>query len=430
MTFGIIIVTILLIVSGAIAYIGDNLGRKIGKKKVSVMGLRPKHTSIMVTIITGALITGLTLCVILALSTTARTALFGLKKLRHEYGLTKELLKQKTTQHDTLKKQLADVNREYSAVGDKLHQREAEYNKLLEKFDREQEQFNELMGQINLRTVELSHVRGSLQQTERDIAAKNLEIQTKIREIGGKNEEIVALESERAGLEKERGELLRLKEKLEGEVTDIASRLSEVQKDVLHGEFIYQKNQPLARIIVEPGITRDELERKLRESMRVLIEVANQKGAIQGSDADLFHGIQIQKVWSSFSETGQELVVEVRSSTNVIKGEPFYVELSPYVNRVLFRQGEVVATEDIPALSGEETVRETLSGLLSQVMELARRRGILPDLQTFMVGSMPYSRFMDALTQLTAKTHAARIELFATRDTRVADKLQIDFRIK
>ena len=44
---GIRMIVIMAIVGGLIAYIADKMGSKIGKKRMSVFGLRPKHTSIL-----------------------------------------------------------------------------------------------------------------------------------------------------------------------------------------------------------------------------------------------------------------------------------------------------------------------------------------------------------------------------------------------
>ena len=78
---GVILILILAIMGGAIAYIGDKLGSKVGKKKLTMFGLRPKHTSIIVTIITGILITTSTLIILSISSQNVRTALFGLDEL-------------------------------------------------------------------------------------------------------------------------------------------------------------------------------------------------------------------------------------------------------------------------------------------------------------------------------------------------------------
>ena len=66
--YGVMLIIVLIITGGAIAYIGDHLGTKVGKKRLSIFGLRPKHTSILVTIITGICITTLTLGVMAAAS--------------------------------------------------------------------------------------------------------------------------------------------------------------------------------------------------------------------------------------------------------------------------------------------------------------------------------------------------------------------------
>ena len=44
---------VLAVMGGLIAYLGDKIGSKVGKRKIKLMGLRPKYTSILVTIMTG-----------------------------------------------------------------------------------------------------------------------------------------------------------------------------------------------------------------------------------------------------------------------------------------------------------------------------------------------------------------------------------------
>ena len=80
--YGVFLIVVLILTGGAIAFIGDRLGTKIGKKRLSILGLRPRHTSIIVTIITGAFITTMTFAVLAATSENVRTALFGMEKLK------------------------------------------------------------------------------------------------------------------------------------------------------------------------------------------------------------------------------------------------------------------------------------------------------------------------------------------------------------
>ena len=83
--YGVLLIVVLIITGGAIAFIGDRLGSKVGKKKLSIFGLRPRHTSIIVTIFTGVCITTLTFGVMAAASQNVRTgALWAMEKLNQK----------------------------------------------------------------------------------------------------------------------------------------------------------------------------------------------------------------------------------------------------------------------------------------------------------------------------------------------------------
>ena len=77
---GIRLIIIMAIVGGLIAYLADKMGSKIGKKRMSVFGLRPKHTSILLTVLGGTIIAVLTISVMAIASQSARTALFGMER--------------------------------------------------------------------------------------------------------------------------------------------------------------------------------------------------------------------------------------------------------------------------------------------------------------------------------------------------------------
>ncbi len=87
---GIRLIIVMAVVGGLIAYIADKMGSKIGKRRMSVFGLRPKYTSILLTVISGTMIAVLTIGVMAAASQSARTALFGMEKLQQELQLLNE----------------------------------------------------------------------------------------------------------------------------------------------------------------------------------------------------------------------------------------------------------------------------------------------------------------------------------------------------
>jgi len=53
---GLVTVIIIMIVAGLIAYIGDRVGHQVGRRRLTMFGLRPKHTSTIVAVGTGMLI--------------------------------------------------------------------------------------------------------------------------------------------------------------------------------------------------------------------------------------------------------------------------------------------------------------------------------------------------------------------------------------
>ncbi len=72
------------IVAGLIAYLGNQLGRYIGKRKMSLLRMRPRNTSIVITSLTGAIIAVLTLKIFASFSEPVRALLGGVEDLKRE----------------------------------------------------------------------------------------------------------------------------------------------------------------------------------------------------------------------------------------------------------------------------------------------------------------------------------------------------------
>src|SRR5713226_5880971 len=81
---GVLLIPVLIALSGGIALVGNAVGRGIGRRRLSLFGLRPRYTAQLITVVTGMLITLLTLVVILLISAQARVALFRLNEVLQE----------------------------------------------------------------------------------------------------------------------------------------------------------------------------------------------------------------------------------------------------------------------------------------------------------------------------------------------------------
>ncbi len=94
MESGLIVIPILIVVSGAVAFVGNLVGRATGRRRLTIFGLRPRYTAQIVTIVTGMLITIITLSSVFLLSRDARTGLFQLNNLREQIETAKTRLQE------------------------------------------------------------------------------------------------------------------------------------------------------------------------------------------------------------------------------------------------------------------------------------------------------------------------------------------------
>ena len=78
---GLLVVLIIIVMAGAIAYVGDRGGHQVGRKRLTLFGLRPKYTSTIVAVGTGMIIALIVTLGALAASSYVRTAFFRLGTL-------------------------------------------------------------------------------------------------------------------------------------------------------------------------------------------------------------------------------------------------------------------------------------------------------------------------------------------------------------
>lgn len=110
----------LIIASAVLSVIGDAIGTKYGKKRVSVFKLRPKHASRLITAITGALIAVGILSVMAVLSQDVRTALFGMKILKQQMNELQFQLTQNERTTNEMRASLAEASASLDLTGFEL----------------------------------------------------------------------------------------------------------------------------------------------------------------------------------------------------------------------------------------------------------------------------------------------------------------------
>lgn len=94
MESGVIVIPLLIVISGAVAYVGNLVGRATGRRRLTIFGLRPRYTAQIVTTITGMLIAIITFGTVLLVSRDARTGLFRLNELREQISTAEARLRE------------------------------------------------------------------------------------------------------------------------------------------------------------------------------------------------------------------------------------------------------------------------------------------------------------------------------------------------
>ena len=79
---GWLLILTLLVLGGVLSTLGDRLGSRLGKARLSVFNLRPRSTAVLITVLTGSIISALSLGLMLLVSRELRVGLFELRNLQ------------------------------------------------------------------------------------------------------------------------------------------------------------------------------------------------------------------------------------------------------------------------------------------------------------------------------------------------------------
>ena len=77
-------ILLLLILGGILSTLGDRLGTKVGKARLSIFKLRPKSTAVLITVFTGSIISAISFATMLVFDRDLRVGLFQLEDIREK----------------------------------------------------------------------------------------------------------------------------------------------------------------------------------------------------------------------------------------------------------------------------------------------------------------------------------------------------------
>ncbi len=79
---GWLLILSLLVLGGILSTLGDRLGTKVGKARLSIFKLRPKRTAVLITVLTGSIISAISFAIMVAFNSQLRVGLFELEGIQ------------------------------------------------------------------------------------------------------------------------------------------------------------------------------------------------------------------------------------------------------------------------------------------------------------------------------------------------------------
>ena len=378
----------LLILGGVLSTLGDRLGSRVGKARLSLFGLRPRQTAVVITVLTGSLISALSLGLMLLVSRQLRVGLFELNDLEARLRSSRSDLK-----------------------GSRKAQRKARQQ--LEQARADEVEARKILADAQARAGELRSTLKPLQDQTRRLEAERRRLSQDVRnrdaEIKRTDDELRAV---RERISSGEAELQQLEENL------LALR---------RGDVAISSGQPLATVTLKlerPDQARQVIDQVLREAnLQAFQQVL--PGQAPDRQIILVPRQDIERLEQAIRKPGTWVVL-LRSAANVLRGERVvyaFPDVRP--NVAITIEGEVLAET---ALASEETspeaIRNRINLLLASTLSEVRRRGSLTQ------GLQFDANAVNSLARELAARSGGRVELeaVALRRSETADPVAIELR--
>ncbi len=433
----VMVVLVLALISGTVAYIGDVAGRWVAKKRMALFGVRPRRAGAVVAVMTGVVIALVSFGLLSLLSRDIRKWVYeydklmaDLSELRLQYenaSQANEALKaaaERITQDlndgrmelDTVKTELSDVSARLEQTGESLVKSRSDLGEITSKLQANEKQLSET--QSRLKTAGEKE-----KELEKDISALESDNKTLKQSREELKTEIEKLESESAELEVRTKELEAEEVRLSSTVENLAKQLGDLKsKNILIGA-----KQPLAYISIDNEWTGQQV----REAIISTLGALRQKLASKGYMLEITPAQELDTLHAQLSLAAVDEVIIVYSKENVVPDQPVRVGYFIIPNRLCFKKDEIVSSFRVPPNTSGDKVEEMFANSIREMREKADERNLLPDIDKGTVGSVNYEEIKRLISRISWKKEAFEVFFVVTEDVYALgnlDNLQIKAR--
>ena len=386
---GWLLILAVLLLGGVLATIGDRLGSRIGKARLSLFRLRPRSTAVLITVLTGSLISALTLGLMLAVSERLRIGLFQLDKIESKLSNARKNLDFSVVQLTRSEKQLNKARKDVA------------------KADQGRAAARQQLQQVQARAIQLRAELTPLQARRRVLEQERDRLG---KDVKSRDAELRVLQKRTSLGQQE------LKQ-LEGKVLALRS-----------GDVVLSTGQALttARIAIpQQRLVKKATEDLLREAnLRAFEQVL--PGQQPNRQLLLIPRSEVAKVEQALSN-GATWVVSIRSAGNVLRGETqvlAFADVRP--NQKVVSNGEVLASISFdPNERSPQQVQARLNLLLAAARTETLRQGSLAPAIQFDVEA--FKAAGRALSEQRGR-RPVLVQVVSVRDSDTADPVFVELR--
>ncbi|NLO05470.1 MAG: DUF3084 domain-containing protein [candidate division WS1 bacterium] len=492
-TYTIIVFVALALLGALIAWLGDVIGARLGKRRSSIFGLRPRQSARLIAAIIGGVLPLLGLGVAMVGSRYARLAVLELGDLlrqreelqsritelqedAREFEQRAQSAEERAVEAEQTAEELQQVTSEQrdqisglEARTGELQARAGELSQRVESLTSRREQLEANLGaaraglreaEENLRTSEASLTASEeeLEARRGEVAAKQRQVQTIELELNRVRSELPSVQREltstRQELESKVAELER-RELALGEIEARLERVTQRQELISQRPALFEPGDELIRVVISSDDTQDQMVSQLYEILHLASAAARRKGVPEGSNGRAVIAVapipnwtpatarEIPETWvvqhvATELRTGgaAEWVLRVRAFRRQFPGDEMQlaVDFEARPNELEFRQGEVLDEFVLRADTDELRLIQGLWHRIADDDSVVRNRaiaeGMLPRPNSSSYGATDLAEIYAAVQAVQAGSGNMLVQLKSAADTYTRGPLLLNIEVK
>ncbi|MDR1482700.1 MAG: DUF3084 domain-containing protein [Synergistaceae bacterium] len=376
---------IIISISAVVSYVGDMLGMRIGKRRISLFGLRPRYTTTVITLFTGVGVAILTLAVAGYTSESIRMAMFGQRYLE---------------------RQIASLNKD----------------------------LNDRQGQLYDMEFDLMGARSDLESMRSSLASASEDLLVAQERLTFMEMSARSLDIERQELGRELSALRTEKIQTENAVALLRAETEQLKKglfDMKKERVVALQGELLAQTFVEPPadggtITAGEIDLAMSGLIGAAEKYLSEKSS--GTDGSFAYTKPLKPINVILTdEVRRAVAFEVMASkgrralrltalSNAVEGQAVEGLVSVFDSRRVFAKDEILMSETLTGEFGQDNTADVLYTLLKRINGRAVALGVMPDPLTGNVGNLGSVDFFEAVERIDDTDTQKTVRLMAATD--------------